>query len=192
MRAATIDLLIDATHPFAAQISRHARLAATATGLPRLMLLRPSWRPEAGDRWIEVPDMDEAARALSALGRRVLLTVGARGLDAFAAAEGIAFVVRLIEPPRAALPLRHADLVIARPPFALDQERQLLHRHAIEIVVSKASGGVVPAKLLAAREARLPIVMVARPPPEPGDSVASVAAAVDWIAPWLDAEVVQG
>lgn len=90
--------------------------------------------------------------------------------------------IRLIDPPRAALALRHAEIVITRPPFTLDQERQLLHGRAIEIVVSKAGGGTVPAKLVAAREAGLPVVMVARPRPEPGPSVASVVAAADWIA----------
>lgn len=185
LRAAAIDLVIDATHPFAAQISRHARLAAAAANVPRLALLRPDWRPEAGDRWIGVPDMAEAARALPALGRRVLLTIGGRGLDAFAASEGIAFVVRLIEAPRTALPLRDAELVVARPPFTLADEQLLLQRCAIAAMVAKASGGARPAKLDAARAAGLPVVMVARPPSEPGEWVASVAAAVAWIAPRL-------
>lgn len=182
LREAAIDLVIDATHPFAAQISRHARLAAAAAGVPRLVLLRPEWRRQAGDRWIEMPDLDAAARALPALGRRVLLTIGARGLDAFAALDGIEFVVRLIEAPRTALPLRAAELVIARSPFTLDEERHLLHRCAIAAMVAKASGGARPAKLAAAAEAGLPVVMVARPQPEPGESVASAAAAVAWIA----------
>jgi precorrin-6A/cobalt-precorrin-6A reductase len=182
LREAAIDLVIDATHPFAAQIARHARIAAAAANVPCLALLRPPWQTEPGDRWIDVPDMDEAARALARLGRRVLLTVGTRGLDAFAALEGTQFVVRLIEAPRAALPLRHAELVIARPPFTLDGERQLLHGRAIAAVVAKASGGARPAKLAAARELGLPVVMVARPAPEPGTSVASVAAAMAWIA----------
>jgi len=190
LREAAIDLVIDATHPFAAQISRHARLAAAAANAPRLALLRPPWRQEAGDRWIEAPDLEEAARALPALGRRVLLTIGARGLDAFAGCEDIAFVVRLIEAPRAALPLRHAELVIGRPPFTLDEERQLLHGRAIACLVAKASGGARPAKLAAARELGLPVVMVACPPPEPGESVASVAAAMAWIAARLGTAVV--
>ena len=182
LREAAVDLVIDATHPFAAQISRHARIAAASAGVPRLALLRQDWQREAGDRWIDVPDLDDAARALPALGRRVLLTIGGRGLDAFAALEGIAFVVRLIETPRTALALRAAELVIARPPFTLDGERHLLHRCAVAVMVAKASGGARPAKLAAAGEAGVPVVMVARPPSEPGESVASVAAAVTWIA----------
>jgi precorrin-6A/cobalt-precorrin-6A reductase len=182
LAAERIDLLIDATHPFAAQMSRHARLAAEAATVPRLALQRPAWRSEPGDRWILLPDLAAVARALPALGRRALLTIGARGLDAFAACEGLSIVVRLIEPPRAALPLSGAELVIARPPFTLDEERSLLHRCAIGCVVAKASGGSRPAKLDAAREAGLPVAMVARPPAEPGECVADVAAAVAWIA----------
>jgi precorrin-6A/cobalt-precorrin-6A reductase len=175
-----IDLLIDATHPFAAQISHHARLAAETACVKRLMLLRPAWRPRTGDRWIEVADMAAAASVLPALGPRAFLTIGARGLEAFAGVADVAFVVRLIEPPRQALPLA-AALVIAQPPFTLDEERLLLHRHAIAAVVAKASGGARPAKLDAAREAGLPVVLAARPEPEQGASVASVGGALSWL-----------
>jgi precorrin-6A/cobalt-precorrin-6A reductase len=183
LRAEKIDLVIDATHPFAAQISRHARLAAAAAEVPRLLLLRPPWQEDAADRWIKVPDMAAAAHALPLWGRRALVTVGARELGAFAGLAGVHFVVRLIAAPRATLPLAGAELVIGRGPFTLDEERRLLHRHAIEVVVSKASGGdATVAKLAAAREAGLPVIMVERPPPEPGPIAASVAEAVAWIA----------
>lgn len=181
LRSARIDLLVDATHPFAAQISRHARLAAQAAGTARLLLSRPRWQPKPGDRWIEAPDLDAAAAALPRLGRCAFVTTGARGLVAFAALSEMRFVVRLIAPPRAPPPLA-ADLVIARPPFALDEERLLLQRHAVEVVVSKASGGARAAKLDAAREAGLPVIMIERPAPEPGPAVASVEDAVAWIA----------
>jgi precorrin-6A/cobalt-precorrin-6A reductase len=184
LRQARIDLLVDATHPFAATVSRHARLAAAATGTDRLALLRPPWRPAPGDRWIEVPDMAQAAALVPQLGRVAFLTCGARALAAFASVRGVRFVVRLIAPPRA-LPIE-ADLVIGRPPFTLDAERQVLQRHAIEVTVAKASGGIAAAKLEAAREAGLPVIMVARPPPEPGATVATTAEALAWIAARLD------
>jgi precorrin-6A/cobalt-precorrin-6A reductase len=187
LRSARIELLVDATHPFAAQISRHARLAAQATGTERLLLSRPSWKPEAGDRWIEAADMNSAAALLPRLGRCVFITTGARELDAFAALSDLHFVVRLIAPPRAPLALA-AELVIARPPFALDDERNLLQRHAIDVVVAKASGGARPEKLEAARAVGLPVVMISRPPPEPGPAVASVEDAVEWIAAWVEAD----
>ena len=181
LRRARIDLLIDATHPFAAQIARHAGLAAEATGIQRLVLSRPPWRPEPGDRWIEAADLEAAAALLPGLGRRAFVTTGARGLGAFAAVAGVAFVVRLIVAPRAPLSLV-AELIVGRPPFALDEERVLLQRHAIDVVVVKASGGPRAAKLTAAREAGLPVVMIARPGAQPGATVACVEDAMAWIA----------
>ncbi|HXP30639.1 MAG TPA: cobalt-precorrin-6A reductase [Stellaceae bacterium] len=183
LEEARIDLLVDATHPFASRISHHARLAAARVHVPRLLLQRPAWQRAAGDRWIEVADMAAAAAAVPRLGKRALLTVGARSLAAFAAIDSVHFVVRLIDPPLRPLPLGSYTVVLGRGPFALDAERQLLHRHAIEVLVAKASGGAgTVAKLAAARAAGIPVVMVARPEPEPGAAVASVAEAVTWIA----------
>jgi precorrin-6A/cobalt-precorrin-6A reductase len=173
--------LVDATHPFAAQISRHARFAGEETGVPHVALVRPAWEKRPGDRWIEVPDLDAAAHLLPELGHRAFITTGARGLASFSGCPGMGFVVRLIAAPRAALPVPDAELVIARPPFTLDEERLLLHRHAIDIVVAKASGGARPEKLDAASAFGIPVVMVARPPSDPGNSVASIAAALMWL-----------
>jgi precorrin-6A/cobalt-precorrin-6A reductase len=183
LRDARVDLLVDATHPFARHMSAQARLAAEAAGVPRLLLLRPPWRPRPDDRWIEVEHMAAAAAALPRLGRRVFLTVGARDLAAFSGCAGLHFLVRLVDPPRTPLPLASAEVVLGRGPFAIDDERRLLARHAIEAVVSKASGGeAMAAKLVAAREARLPVVMIRRPPPEPGPAADGVSAALDWLA----------
>ncbi len=182
LRADGIALLVDATHPFAVTISRHARLAAEAASVPRLGLVRPSWRAAAGDRWIEVPDAAAAARAVARLARSAFLTIGARELGAFAGLDGVRFIVRLIEKPREKSPLGDAVFVIARPPFTLDDETRLLHRYGIGVVVAKASGGALPAKLMAAREAGIPVVLLERPPPEPGPSAGSVDQAVAWVA----------
>lgn len=183
LREARIDLLVDATHPFARRMSMQARLAAEAIGVPRLLLLRPPWRRHPGDHWIEVDDMEAAAATLPRLGRRIFLTVGARDLAAFARCGGLHFIVRLVEPPRGALPLASADVILGRGPFDVAEERRLLAHHRIEVLVSKASGGdATAAKLAAAREAHLPVVMVRRPPPEPGPCVDSVDAALDWLA----------
>jgi len=177
-----IDLLIDATHPFAEHISRHARLAAEQTAVPRLMLDRAAWRRHPLDRWIEVETMTGAAMAVARLGRRCLVTTGTRGLEAFSGHTGVHFVVRLIDRPRSELPLASYELVLARGPFALVEERALFKHHRIDIVVAKASGGAATeAKLIAAREAELPVVLLRRPRPEPGPRVENVAAALDWI-----------
>lgn len=178
-----VDLVIDATHPFAAQISAQAEAACTAAGVKRLLLERPPWVRDPRDRWIEVDDLAAAAAALPLLGRRAFLTIGARDLGAFAALRDMHFVVRLVDPPRAAPPLAAFDIVLGRGPFSLPAERLMLERHAIDVLVCKASGGAATeAKLTAARERGLPVVMLRRPPTPPGPRVDSVAAALDWLA----------
>jgi len=178
-----IDRLIDATHPFAAEISRAARIAADRTGVPRLSVMRPPWRRHPLDRWIEVDSLEAAALLVGRLGRRAWLTVGAGSVAAFASATGVRFLVRLVDPPSERLPLRFYEVVLGRGPFSLAEERHLLQRHAIDVVVCKASGGAATeAKLVAARELSLPVIMVRRPPAEPGPSVETVEAALDWLA----------
>jgi precorrin-6A/cobalt-precorrin-6A reductase len=178
-----IDRLIDATHPFAAEISRAARIAADRAGVPRLSVLRPPWRRHALDRWIEVESLEAAALLVGRVGRRAWLTVGAGSVAAFTPATGVRFLVRLVDPPSERLPLRFYEVVLGRGPFSLAEERHLLQRHAIDVVVCKASGGAATeAKLVAARELSLPVIMVRRPPAEPGPSVETVEAALDWLA----------
>ncbi len=178
------DLVIDATHPFAATISRHAADACAAAGVPRLMLLRPSWTAAAGDRWFEVADASAAATLAPMLGRRIFLATGPGSLGAFtgvAAAGDVWFLVRLFEPPTAPPPLARHGVVVARPPFSVAGETALLRAHAIEVVVSKQSGGPLDAKLRAASVLRLPVVMIDRPAKPAGERVADVAAAIAWI-----------
>jgi precorrin-6A/cobalt-precorrin-6A reductase len=178
-----VDRLIDATHPFAARISTAARLACDEARVPRLLLLRPPWRRHPLDRWIEVDNMAAAAELVGRFGRRAFLTVGTGEIACFAAATGVRFLVRLVDPPRQRLPLRCHEIVIGRGPFTLDEERRRLELHAIDVLVCKASGGAATeAKIAAARELGLPVIMVRRPPPEPGVTVETVAAAVDWLA----------
>ncbi|HVH77895.1 MAG TPA: cobalt-precorrin-6A reductase [Stellaceae bacterium] len=178
-----IDRLIDATHPFASDISSTARLACDQIGVPRLLLLRPPWRRHPLDRWIEVDTVEAAAQIVGRVGRRALLTVGAREVAAFATANSVRFLVRMIDPPREPLPLRFHEVVLGRGPFALVEEHHLLQRHAIDVLVCKASGGAATeAKLVAARDLSLPVIMVRRPPAERGLSVDTVEAALDWLA----------
>ena len=178
-----IERVIDATHPFAAEISAHARRACGRAGVPRLMLLRPAWRRHALDRWIEVETLDAAATLVGRIGRRAWLTVGAQSIAAFAPVTTVRFLVRLVEPPVRPLPLRFHEIVLGKGPFSLAEERHILQRHGIEVLVCKASGGTATeAKLAAARELSLPVIMVRRPAVEPGQSVETVEAALDWLA----------
>ena len=182
LREAGIRLVVDATHPYAEAISAHAALACDRAAVPRLVLHRPPWARGPGDRWVEAADTESAARALPALGRRALLTVGSRDLAPFLGTRGLSFVVRSVEPPRAALDPARFEVVLARGPFDVDAERRLLESRAIDVLVSKNSGGpAARAKLEAARALGLPVVMIARPPPPPGGRVGSVAAARAWV-----------
>lgn len=185
-----VDYLIDATHPFAARISTAARLACEKASVPRLLLLRPPWRRDPHDVWIEVEDMAEAALFLkdpSILARnrryeRAFLAIGGSQIAAFAPVTDVHFLVRLIEPPQRPPPLSSYEIVCGRGPFTLAAEHRLLEDHAIDVLVSKASGGAASeAKIAAAREKGLPVVMIRRPLPEPGPTVETVDAAVRWL-----------
>jgi precorrin-6A/cobalt-precorrin-6A reductase len=189
LEEAGIDLVVDATHPFAVRISRHAAEACAGRGLSRLMLVRPAWQPVADDRWIEVPDLAAAATALAGLGRRVFLAVGRTELGAFAALEGCWFLVRLVDPPDGPLPLRDHDVVTGRGPFGLAAERALLTRHRVEALVSKNSGGDGSyAKIAAARALKLPVVMVRRPALPAGERAATASEALGWLRARLGLE----
>jgi len=177
-----IDMVVDATHPFAACISRHAAEAALSAKLPFLMLVRPPWTKQAGDRWIEVDDVADAALALGDFGRRVFLTVGRQELDCFAGLKDTWFLVRLVERPVAAIPLPHGEIVTGRGPFTVEAEQSLITHHRIETLVSKNSGGnSTYAKIAAARALSLPVVMVRRPELPDAARVTDVNAAIDWV-----------
>ena len=167
LRAQRITQVIDATHPFAAQMSRHAISACAALGIPLLAMERPAWQASPGDQWLRVADMDAAALALTPQMRRVFLSIGRKQLAAFAPrAADHHFVLRVIDQTDEALPLPAArcTLLVARGPFALDDEHALLQHHAIDCIVSKNAGGAdTYSKIAAARELRIPVVMVDRP-----------------------------
>ncbi len=140
LQAERIDLLVDATHPFAAAISHNAAEACAALGVPRLTLVRPPWRPGQGDCWLEVDSLEQAAASLAAIGRRVFLTTGQGGIEAFSENSGCWFLVRLFTPPDRPLPLPDHETIVARPSFTREGERELMRRHRIDAMVTKNSG----------------------------------------------------
>jgi precorrin-6A/cobalt-precorrin-6A reductase len=181
LRQHAIDLVVDATHPFAAKISRHAAAACAAVGVRRLQLLRPAWNAAPGDRWHPVTDLAAAATALPDLGHTAFLAIGRQELAAFAGLAGVRLVARMIELPAESLP-GDWRLVLARGPFTEAGEAALFAEHGITVVVSKNSGGdQTYAKIAAARAAGLPVVMVDRPPAPDGERAETVAAALAWI-----------
>ena len=182
LRNENVDLLVDATHPFASIVSYHAAEAAMRTGVARLVLSRPPWRAETGNDWREVDDLAVAAHLLPSLGTRFFLTTGIGGLVAFGSVAEAWYLVRLMEPPREPLPLPRYESVIGKPPYDHSEERRLMQHHRIDAVVTKNSGGAATqAKLVAARELGLPVVMIRRPDPPGGEQVESVADALTWL-----------
>lgn len=177
-----IELIVDATHPFAATMTAHAVRASAELGLPMIRLNRPSWTAGPGDHWLRVPDLTAAARVSADTGDRILLTIGRQGVGAFAGYTRPWYLIRAIDPPDAALPPHH-EILLARGPFTVESESALLAQQRIEVLVTKDSGGAATAaKLVAAREAGITVVMVDRPPVPPGlVEVASVGAAREWV-----------
>ena len=183
LEAEGVTALVDATHPFAVEMSAHARRAADQLTLPRLQLWRPPWRRDPRDRWVEVADATAAASALSRVGRRVFLALGQRDLAAFSPLTETFFLVRMIEAPAIAPPLRDHHLVLARGPFSAAQDLALMRHHRIDALVARASGGTgAEAKITAARSLDIPVVLIRRPPPEPGRLTDSVAGVLAWLA----------
>ncbi len=171
--------LVDATHPYAATMPGNAAAAARIADVPRLRLMREPWCSDSGDRWHSAANVTAAAAIARGLGRRPLVTLGARGAGGFAADGFEVMYVRAIEPP-ADLPSR-ARWIEARPPFALADERQLLASLAVDVLVTRNAGGpATEAKLQAARELGLPVVVIDRPEPPAGPLVTTVAEAIAW------------
>ncbi len=176
-----IEVLIDATHPFASQISFNAAIAATAVNIPHLMVIRPAWKREAGDDWIDVESNANAATVLPGLAQRVFLTIGRQELATFAHLN-IWFLMRMIDPPLPNTLVPSGELLLDRGPFSLENERSLLQQYEIGAIVSKNSGGhATYAKIRAAREQRIPVVMVQRPPVPAGEKVADIESALFWL-----------
>ncbi len=162
-----VSLLVDATHPFAAGIARNAAKASALTGVRRLKLLRPEWRPVRGDQWTPVTCLAEACRALPA-SARPFLALGRQHLAPFTRRSDIFPLARMIEPPELALP-EGWTLVLARPSSDRQMEAALMRAHDVTHLVTRNAGGATSyAKIAAAREMGLPVVMIARPPTPEG------------------------
>jgi precorrin-6A/cobalt-precorrin-6A reductase len=178
--------LIDATHPFAAQMSANAVLAAERTQVPLIRWTRDAWQPAAGDRWISVATMAEAAAAIGVEPKRVFLSVGRTEIEAFHAAPQHAYLIRAIDLFATELP--NARVLAARGPFERAGEMELLERERIEVIVSKNSGtDATYAKIEAARTLGLPVIMVERPHLPPATLARSLPEIEDWLGALHDA-----
>lgn len=174
--------LVDATHPFAAQMSTNAVLACRETGTPLLALTRPAWQPGPGDTWRSVPDMAAAVAALEGPAQNVMLAIGRMHLAGFAAQPQHHYLLRLVDAPLQPPPLPHHTVVVDRGPFSAEADRALMQQHRIDLVVSKNAGGTGSvSKLDAARALGLPVLMIDRPDLPPRDKVHDPAAVLGWL-----------
>lgn len=193
LRGERVTHLVDATHPFAAQMSAHAVAAAQHAGVPLIALTRPAWRPVAADRWTCVADMDAAVAALAGPARRVMLALGRMHVAAFATQPQHHYLLRFVDVPDVPPPLPQHDLVIDRGPFDVDSDRRLMVDHRIDLVVAKNAGGEgASAKIAAARALGLAVVMIDRPAMPPRVEVHDVAAVFDWIAHGVPSGIQRG
>jgi precorrin-6A/cobalt-precorrin-6A reductase len=179
LREHTPTAVVDATHPFAAGMTANAAAACAATGTRLLRLQRPGWTPGPGDDWTFVDDLAQAATTVRGT---AFLTTGRQGVGAFAGLPG-RVLVRCVDPPTDPLPAG-ATLLLARGPFSVADELALMQEHAVDVVVSKDSGGpMTAAKLVAARQLGIPVVLVRRPPLPAGVAVVpTVEEALAWLS----------
>ncbi len=172
--------VVDATHPFAAQMSSHAAAACRAAGVPLLRFVRPGWADHpAAASWTWVDSLSAAKTAADEHPGVVFLSIGRQELTAFGAWTDRVVLVRTIEQPLFAVPPLWR-VIRARGPFTVDQERRLFVEHDVAVLVTKDSGGRT-AKLDVATERGTPVVIVRRPPPPPGTpGCTALSDAVAW------------
>jgi precorrin-6A/cobalt-precorrin-6A reductase len=193
LRDHDVHALIDATHPYAPTISAHAMEAGLQASTPTIALRRPAWRAIAGDQWTEVPDADDAVRALGASPRHVFLALGRQEIAPFIQAPQHHYLIRSVDPVDPPLAVPHARYIQDRGPFEEETERALLLAHAIEVVVAKNSGGgATYGKIAAARGLGIPVMLFRRPPESATTGVTSVYEALAWLDHVLQTELVRG
>ena len=177
-----LDVLIDATHPYARVISGNAVTAARQVNVPLLVLRRPPWVATADDRWTEVGDVHEAVRALGETPRRVFVALGRNELAAFHEAPQHFYLIRSVDPVDPPLPLPHVAYVTGRGPFSEAADRALMTEQDTEVVIAKNSGGEATyGKIAAARSLQIGVIMLRRPPAPAAPAVETVEDALGWL-----------
>lgn len=186
LRREQINLLIDATHPYAANISRNAAEAARLADVPIFALRRPAWEPAAGDRWALVADAAEAVKALGPEPRKVFLALGRQEIAEFASAPQHAYVIRSVDPVEPPLDVPDATYILARGPFAEADELELLKTHRVDAIVAKNSGGSATyGKIAAARKLGIEVILFRRPVLPDVPAAARVEELLEKVDHWL-------
>lgn len=181
VRREGITHVIDATHPFAAEMSRNAVEACAQTGTPLIALERAPWARAPRDNWIEVDDVSAAATALPEAHARAFLAIGRQHIAPFATKPQHAYTLRFVDPPEVPLPFA-ADVIVSRGPFTLDSELEMLRTRGIAWIVARNSGGDgARAKIDAARMLELPVIMISRPRLPERLRVESITEVMQWL-----------
>jgi precorrin-6A/cobalt-precorrin-6A reductase len=188
-----VDVLIDATHPYAGGISANAWAAAQMSSVRFVAVHRPPWIAVAGDRWTEVENVRGAVRALGATPRRVLVALGRNEIAPLVEAPQHFYLIRSVDPVDPPLRLPHAAYVTGRGPFVEADEIALMRTHRIEVVIAKNSGGgATYGKIAAARALGIEVIMLRRPPVPDAPSVATVDEAIAWLDHALTSAAARG
>ncbi len=183
LRSKKITHVVDATHPFAAQMSANAVAACAQVDIPLVALTRAPWSPESGDNWTNVPDIAGAVQSLNRPPQRIMLAVGRMHLAEFAPNPQHFYLLRLVDPPAFHVPFAHFEVIVDRGPFSIDADLALMKAHAIDLVVSKNSGGTGAfAKVRAARALKLPVIMIDRPRIPDRAEVYDVENVIEWVS----------
>jgi precorrin-6A/cobalt-precorrin-6A reductase len=177
-----VDVLVDATHPYAAAISANAVTAASRTGIPLVVLQRPPWVAVAGDLWTDVRDVRDAVRALGTTPRRVFVTLGRNELAPFADAPQHYYVIRSVDPVDPQLALPQVDYITGRGPFGEAEDGALMRAHGIEVLIAKNSGGSATyGKIAAARALGIEVILLRRPPAPAAAAAETIEEAIAWV-----------
>ena len=193
LTAESFDLLIDATHPFAARISHNAAIAAGRTGIPFFSLRRAVWKPQPGDRWTSVRSVGDAVEALGTAAKRVFLAIGRQEVFHFESAPQHSYLIRSVDPVMPQLGVPHAQYILATGPFEETAERALLIANRIEVIVAKNSGGAATyGKITAARALGIPVIMVERQQPADVRTVETVKDALGLVDHLFSPEMKRG
>ncbi|WP_438751730.1 cobalt-precorrin-6A reductase [Pararhizobium sp. O133] len=187
------DLLIDATHPFAARISHNAVIAARATGIAFFALRRPVWQQQSGDHWTRVPTIAEAVPALGTAPRNVFLAIGRQEAFHFNGAPQHRYIIRSVDPVTPPLVVADASYILATGPFEEEAERELLERNMVDVIVAKNSGGAATyGKIAAARRLGIEVIMVERRPPAEISTADTVEDALGFVDHLFSPEMKRG
>ena len=181
VKEAGISAVLDATHPYARQITTRTARLCRAQGLPYVQFSRPPWTAEPGDHWIDIASETEAAAHIPD-GSVVFLGTGRQTLERFANLQGREVICRQIDPPTGPFPFEGGRYLVGRPPFSVEDEVALFQELGVDFLVVKNAGGAPSrTKLTAARQLGIPVLMIARPPQGDWPVVTTTEAALAWV-----------